>query len=66
MMSNFENKTRYKTYRDTSIGDSVSCIGIAKVVFQCIVYRYRFNPILMYRVSVSLNTNLEYRAHHWL
>ena len=51
-------------YRDTCIGDTVSRIGIAKVVFQSIAYRYRFSPISMYRVSVSLNANLEYRAHH--
>ena len=51
-------------YRDTNIGDTVSHIGIAKVEFQSIAYRYRFCPILMYRVSVSLNVNLEYRAHH--
>ena len=53
-------------YRDTCIGDTVSRIGIAKVVFQSIAYRYRFSPISMYRVSVSLNANLEYRAHHCL
>ena len=53
-------------YRDTCIGDTVSRIGITKVVFQSIAYRYRFSPISMYRVSVSLNANLEYRAHHFL
>ena len=53
-------------YRDTIIGDTVSRIGIAKVVFESIVYRYRFSSISMYRVLVSLNANLEYRAHHWL
>ena len=53
-------------YRDTCIGDTVSRIGIAKVVFQSIAYRYRFSPISMYRLSVSLNANLEYRAHHCL
>ena len=42
------------------------CIGIALATSQSIVYRYRFSPISMYRVSVSLNANLEYRAHHWL
>ena len=41
-------------------------IGIALATFQSIVYRYRFSPISMYRVSVSLNANLEYRAHHCL
>ena len=41
-------------------------IGIALATFESIVYRYRFRPILMYRVSVSLNAILEYRAHHWL
>ena len=39
-------------------------IGIALATFQSIVYRYRFSPISMYHVSVSLNANLEYRAHH--
>ena len=51
-------------YRDTSIGDTVLRIGIAKVVFQSIAYRYRFSPISMNRVSVLLNANLKYRAHH--
>ena len=45
-------------YRDTSVGDIVSRIGIAKVVFQSIAYRYRFSTISMYCVSVSLNANL--------
>ena len=40
-------------------------IGIALATSQSIVYRYRFSLISMYRVSVSLNSNLEYRAHHW-
>ena len=51
-------------YRNSSIGDTVSRIGIAKVVFQSMAYRYCFIPISMYRVSVLLNANLKYRAHH--